>query len=111
LHTNPVAAGVNISPPAASGRYRRQHRWQEVDVTITIYSQSQRQAALIRDEALHVFSDLGISGNVIIDNDEFDFASAGVMFTPAVSVDGTLISNGWVPAPQDLAAALSGGRY
>jgi len=80
-------------------------------MVVTIYSLSEQQAESIRDETLHVFHDLGIQGDVVVDNDEFTFASAGVMFTPAVSVNGTLITNGWAPEPGDLAAALSGGRY
>lgn len=80
-------------------------------MVVTIYSLSEQQAESIRNKTLHMLHDLGVSGDVVVDSDEFGFASAGVMFTPAVSVNGTLITNGWVPEPQDLAAALSGGRY
>jgi hypothetical protein len=80
-------------------------------MVVTIYSLSERQAEFIRDEALTVLHDLGINASVVVDNDEFGFASAGVLFTPAVSVNGTLITNGWAPGPRDLAEALSGGRY
>lgn len=78
---------------------------------VTIYSPPGQHAEHIRRTAQRTLEDLGVKAQVQVESDEFGFASAGVMFTPAVSVNGTLISNGWVPEPQDLAAALSGGRY
>jgi len=78
---------------------------------VTIYAPPGQHAENIRRAAQQTLDNLGVKAQVEVESDEFGFASAGVMFTPAVSVNGTLISNGWVPEPQDLAAALSGGRY
>jgi len=78
---------------------------------VTIYSPPGQHADNIRQAAEQTLTSLGVKAQVEVESDEFGFASAGVMFTPAVSVNGTLISNGWVPEPRDLAEALSGGRY
>ncbi|MBN2081190.1 thioredoxin family protein [bacterium] len=78
---------------------------------VTIYSPAGRHAEVIRDATKRMLKDMGVKGNVKVETDEFSFTRAGVMFTPAVSINGTLISNGWVPEPSDMAEALSGGRY
>ena len=56
-------------------------------------------------------TELGVHAEVEIDSDEFSFARAGVMFTPAISINGNLISNGWVPEAADVALAVNGYRY
>ena len=74
---------------------------------VTIYSPPGVQAEEIRNRALAAMREAGVRGKIAVATDEFDFASAGVMFTPAVSINGTLICNGWVPDAQDIAQALS----
>jgi hypothetical protein len=76
---------------------------------ITIFSPPGTQGEVIRSRALAVLHEMGVKANVSIDNDEFDFARAGVMFTPAVSINGTLISNGWIPEPDEIKLAVENG--
>lgn len=78
---------------------------------VTIYNPPGFQSEILRDNTIKVLSELGVDANVEIDSDEFAFASAGVMFTPAVSINGKLISNGWVPEAADVAQAVHGHRY
>jgi len=78
---------------------------------VTIYNPPGFQSEILRDNTIKVLSELGVSAQVEIDSDEFSYARAGVMFTPAISIDGTLISNGWVPEAADVAQAVNGFRY
>ena len=77
---------------------------------VTIYTPPGAHAEQMRKRTAQMMLDLGIDANIEVDSDEFDFARAGVMFTPAVSVNGTLITNGWMPEVHDMAAAV-GRRY
>lgn len=78
---------------------------------VTIYNPSGFQSEILRDNTIKVLTELGVDAQVEIDSDEFAFARAGVMFTPAVSINGKLISNGWVPEASDVALAVHGHRY
>ena len=75
---------------------------------ITIFTSSGRQGDLIRRDTVEVLRQLGIEGDVEVNSDEFDFACAGVMLTPAVSVNGKLITNGWIPTPSAFRNAIRG---
>jgi len=77
---------------------------------VTIFSPPGTQAEQMRERTSQMMQDLGVDANIEIDSDEFDYARAGVMFTPAVSVNGKLISNGWMPEAHDMAVAV-GRRY
>ena len=77
---------------------------------ITIFSPPGQHAEHIRSQALRAVHNLGVSAAVVVDSDEFDFALAGVMFTPAISINGNLISNGWVPEENEMLEALASVR-
>ena len=78
---------------------------------VTIYNPPGFQSEILRDNTMKVLVELGVEAHVEVESDEFSFAKAGVMFTPAVSIDGTLISNGWIPEAADVAQAVHGKRY
>jgi hypothetical protein len=73
---------------------------------VVIYSPPGMQGEVLRRDTQKHLGRLGIKVNVELQTDDFSFARAGVMFTPAVSINGTLISNGWVPEPQEFDDAL-----
>lgn len=56
-----------------------------------------------REAVLSELSRYGLHPEIELVNDELSFAIAGVMVTPAVSVDDLLLSNGWLPTPADVA--------
>jgi hypothetical protein len=64
---------------------------------ITVYSPPGQQGELIRREAQQVLKKIGVPGKVEVTTNEFECARAGVMFTPAISINGKLVTNGWVP--------------
>jgi hypothetical protein len=56
-----------------------------------------------REAVLSELSRYGLHPEIEMINDELSFAMAGVMLTPAVSIDDLLLSNGWLPTPADVA--------
>jgi hypothetical protein len=79
---------------------------QEREMQVVIFSHPGRQAEVLRRDAQQLLQRLGVSCDVKLETDEFRLARAGVMFTPAVSINGQLISNGWVPEQDEFADQL-----
>lgn len=73
---------------------------------VTIYSPPGMHGEIIRNRAQRAMSEAGLSGKIEVRTEEFEFARAGVMCTPAVSINGRLVTNGWVPEEQDFARVL-----
>jgi len=73
---------------------------------VIIFSNPGVQGEVMRRDAQRKLKFLGLNADVRVETDEFSFARAGVMFTPAVAVNGKLISNGWVPEDAELEQAL-----
>jgi hypothetical protein len=73
---------------------------------VIIFSNPGVQGEVMRRDAQRKLNYLGLNADVRVETDEFSFARAGVMFTPAVAVNGKLISNGWVPEDCELERAL-----
>ena len=74
---------------------------------VTIFTPPGLQVEEIRNSAVEVLHELGVSADVEVDSNEFDFALAGVLLSPAVSINGTLISNGWIPERDVMKDAIS----
>ncbi len=78
---------------------------------ITIYSAPGNHGERLKFSALEALESAGLDAAVNLETDEFNFARAGVLFTPAVAVDGRLISNGWMPQRDELLNALAACSY
>jgi hypothetical protein len=78
---------------------------------ITIYSTPGSNGERLRYTAQEALASAGLKAAVNLETDEFNFARAGVLFTPAVAVDGRLISNGWMPQRDELLHALAASSY
>jgi hypothetical protein len=83
----------------------------EVGMHITIYSAPGMHGEQLKFSAIEALKSVGLKAAVNVETDEFNFARAGVLFTPAVAVDGRLISNGWMPKPDELLNALAASSY
>lgn len=73
---------------------------------VTVYSPPGMHGEQIRYRAQRALQEAGLSGRVDLKTAEFDFARAGVMCTPAISVNGRLVTNGWVPEENEFARVL-----
>ena len=77
---------------------------------VTVYSPPGLQGELILNEALEVLKKVGIQGKVELKSSEFEYARAGVLYTPAISINGQLVTNGWVPRADELENLLRGAE-
>jgi hypothetical protein len=79
---------------------------EETGVRVTVYSPPGMHGEQIRHRAQKALAEAGLSGRVDLKTEEFEFARAGVMCTPAISVNGRLVTNGWVPEETEFARVL-----
>ena len=73
---------------------------------VTIFSPPGMQGEIIRRDTQLALDGIGVKASVEVRTSEFDCAQAGVMCTPAMSIDGRLVSNGWVPDSEELAELI-----
>jgi len=74
---------------------------------VTIFTLSGQQGEMMRRDTVKMLKQLGIEGDVKLTSDEFEFACAGVLLTPAVSINGKLITNGWLPEEKAFIEAVA----
>ncbi len=79
---------------------------EETGVRVTVYSPPGMHGEQIRHRAQQALAEAGLAGRVELKTEEFEFARAGVMCTPAISVNGRLVTNGWVPGETEFARVL-----
>ena len=75
---------------------------------VTVYSPPGLQGELILNEALEALKRVGVKGKVELTSNEFECARAGVLCTPAISINGQLVTNGWVPRPDEFENLIRG---
>lgn len=79
---------------------------EETGVKVTIFAPPGMHGELLKNRTQRVLKQAGLTGRVEVRTDESEFARAGVMCTPAISVDGRLVTNGWVPEDRDFESIL-----
>jgi small redox-active disulfide protein 2 len=76
-------------------------------LNITIYGPGCARCKETEKRVRHVVEQSGIDANVVHASDPMEMAKAGILSTPAVSVNGVLKSTGSIPSEDAIRAWLS----
>lgn len=75
--------------------------------TITVYGPGCAKCKETEKRVRHVVEQSGIDANVIKATDFRDLAKAGILMTPAISIDGVVKSTGRIPSEEEIRDWLS----
>lgn len=77
-------------------------------MTITVYGTGCPKCQTTERNALQAVEELGLQVTVEHVREPLEIAKAGVMFTPALAIDGVVRCKGKVPSPAEVRAWLEG---
>lgn len=73
---------------------------------ITIYGSGCPRCHAAKTVVQKVLDKMGISAEIIEIKDLNAMAEAGVMFTPAIAIDGAMVIEGRIPEPSEVSSAI-----
>jgi small redox-active disulfide protein 2 len=76
-------------------------------LTITVYGPGCAKCKETEKRVRHIVEASGIDANVVKASDFADMAKAGILMTPAVSINGVVKSTGRIPSEEEIRGWLA----